>query len=332
MKHFIQLSALLGVLFILIGCPSTDSVDDDATGDDDASGDDDVADDDAGDDDAADDDAADDDAADDDTADDDDDTTPCADGDVTKGTADTMWVTICGGTFQMGSNEHSTEEPIHSVSIPTFEMLATEVTVAQYAQCPSPGDCSAPAIGDTCNWNDTGYEDHPVNCVVWQQAVDFCAWVGGRLASESEWEYAARSGGLDIRYPWGGSYSNCDYAVSDTTGFDDGCSTGRTWPVCSKSPNGDSDQGLCDLAGNVDEWVQDYFHACYDCSACPGQDCDNSSVAPSDGSAWEFPASAARVARGGSFYEYQTDLTTTRRVGWVPDHDVFDRHGIRCVR
>jgi formylglycine-generating enzyme required for sulfatase activity len=56
---------------------------------------------------------------------------------------------------------------------------------------------------DYATWGKEGREDHPINCVNWQQAVDFCAWAGGRLPSEAEWEYAARSEGKDNTYPWG---------------------------------------------------------------------------------------------------------------------------------
>ena len=251
----------------------------------------------------------------------DDDTQPPAD-----------WENVPGGTFDMGSNEQTSEQPIHTVTVPPFEMWRTEVTVMQYGQCVNAGECSDPAAGSLCNWSEGEYEDHPVNCVTWQQAVDFCEWVGGRLPSESEWEHAARSGGQDITYPWGDEEATCDYAVMDDVTHSDGCNTGRTWAVCGKSPDGDTDQGLCDMAGNVWEWVQDWFHSCYNCSQCQGLGgCDSSTEAPDDGSAWEVPAGSYRVERGGGFHYDAEFLRTTDRDADDPG-DSDAALGFRCAR
>ncbi|MCD6497723.1 MAG: SUMF1/EgtB/PvdO family nonheme iron enzyme [Deltaproteobacteria bacterium] len=200
------------------------------------------------------------------------------------------WVTIPGDTFQMGSTTgDSNEQPVHSVTVAGFEMTKSEVTVAQYGACVTAGSCTAPGTDTNCNWNDPGYEEHPVNCVDWSQAVAFCTWAGGRLPSEAEWEYAARSGGQAIEYPWGNAAATCSYAVMDD-GSGYGCGTGRTMSVCSK-PAGNTTaqgQGLCDMAGNVFEWVQDDWH-------------DDYNGAPTDGSAWEDGPSDLRGNRGGSF-------------------------------
>jgi len=255
----------------------------------------------------------------------------CVDGATTKGNAGTMWVTICGAAYQMGNNTNFNEGPKHAVTIPTFEMLATEVTVSQYAQCPSPGVCSEPATDDpACNWAEVGYEDHPVNCVEWQQAVDFCTWLGGRLPTEAEWEYAARSGGQDIEYPWGSEVATCDYAVMDDGG--PACGQERTWLPCSKSPDGDTDQGLCDMAGNVGEFIQDLYHHCYDCSQCPGTGgCDSTSIAPDDGSAWEAPPGLGRVGRDGGYISGADWMRTFARYNIMEGVNA-PAMGFRCVR
>jgi len=231
------------------------------------------------------------------------------------------WVTLPGGTFQMGSMSGGpSEEPIHTVTVPGFEMLETEVTVSQYEACVNDGGaCTAPSTSDTrCNWNDPGYEDHPVNCVNWQQAVDFCTWAGWRLPTEAEWEYAARSGGpsSSYRYPWGTATATCMYAVMYDGG--DGCGTGRTWPVCSK-PAGNTVQGLCDMAGNVWEWVEDDWHGGY-------------TGAPTDGSAWVWsPRGSYRVIRGGGFYDVAGSLRAANR-NFDDPSGTPHALGFRCAR
>ena len=165
-----------------------------------------------------------------------------------------------------------------------------------------------------CNW---GYEDreaHPINCVDWTQASAYCAWVGGRLPTESEWEYAARDGGKDQIYPWGDASATCEYAVMDDGG--DGCGEGRTWPVCSK-PKGNTSHGLCDMSGNVWEWVQDWYHSSY-------------TGAPTDGSAWEDPVGSNRVIRGGSFYGAAYLRASGR--SYASPSAQGGSHGFRCVR
>jgi hypothetical protein len=82
-----------------------------------------------------------------------------------------------------------------------FSLGKTAMTVAAYANCVSAGACSAPNTGDSCNWN-TGRTDHPVNCADWNQAQTFCAWIGRRLPTSQEREWAA-TGGDGRGYPWG---------------------------------------------------------------------------------------------------------------------------------
>jgi formylglycine-generating enzyme required for sulfatase activity len=195
----------------------------------------------------------------------------------------------------MGSNEGDNDEkPVHRAAVRAFEMARTEVTVAQYRACVQAGECTAPATGGWCNWGVSGRDDHPVNCVDWNQAQGFVRWLGGgaRLPTEAEWEYAARSGGKAWTYPWGNEQATCEYAVMGhqracTESDPCGCGRNSTWPVCSKS-KGNTTQGLCDMAGNVREWVQDWYH-------------DSYSGAPSDGRAWESPTGSFRVTRGGSW-------------------------------
>ena len=217
----------------------------------------------------------------------------------------------------MGSTGEPYEQPVHTVTVPDFEMTETEVTVVQYAECVTAGVCSAPNTCTNCNWNDSGYEDHPVNGVDWNQAKDFCTWVGGWLPTEAEWEYAARSGGQDITYPWGDETATCEYAVMDDGGS--GCGTGKTMEVCSKTL-GNTNQGLCDMAGNVWEWVEDDWH-------------DNYNDAPIDGSAWvDDPRGASRVGRGGGFGTAADYLRAANRSGFYDPSGGSYYVGFRCAR
>jgi len=168
----------------------------------------------------------------------------------------TKWILLPGGTFEMGSNNgEDDEKPVHNVTLSAFEIAETEVTVAQYRACMQAGACTAPDTGEDCNWGRSDRDDHPVNCVDWHQATNYAQWVGGRLPTEAEWEYAARSGGLNQEYPWGNEEATCRYAVKYEGGS--GCGRESTWPVCWRTA-GNTTQGLCDMAGNVYEWVSDW--------------------------------------------------------------------------
>ncbi|MCD6497198.1 MAG: formylglycine-generating enzyme family protein [Deltaproteobacteria bacterium] len=227
------------------------------------------------------------------------------------------WVLISGGTFSMGSKDgRLNERPVHDVTVPTFVLTKSEVTVTQYGLCVTAGSCTEPGTGNPCNWSDPSYDDHPVNCVDWKQARDFCEWAGGRLPTEAEWEYAARSGGQQgKKYPWGDEAPTtiCTYAV-----WNRGCGTGRSWPICS-TPAGNTEDGLCDMAGNVWEWVADFYHQTYH-------------DAPIDGSAWINPITPNRVARGGGYIVTYPD---TLRTAYRLEADPTSRNesiGFRCAR
>jgi formylglycine-generating enzyme required for sulfatase activity len=227
------------------------------------------------------------------------------------------FVVINGGTFSMGADY---AQP-HEVTIKTFEMSKTLVTVEQYAECVINGACTAPdTTGDTCNWGKAHRQSDPINCVDWEQANQFAAFEGARLPSEAEYEYAAKNGGKNQRYPWGNLEATCDKAAIERRGTDNGgCGGWGTMPVCSK-PAGNTAQGLCDMVGNVSEWMQDTSHASY-------------VDAPTDGSAWEGTKSfdiRTRMVRGG---DWSDSLTWADRHGM--SNDIADRRdnlGIRLAR
>ena len=142
------------------------------------------------------------------------------------------------------------EQPRHVVQLTRAYCIdRTEVTVADYARCVKAGRCAParPAFASP---------DYPMTDVSWRDARDACAFRGGRLPSEAEWERAAR--GVDERlYPWGDWRPRCDYAdaMYETTGH---CRGYGPSPVGS-FPAGASPYGVLDLAGNVLEWVDDAF-------------------------------------------------------------------------
>ncbi|MDT7836954.1 formylglycine-generating enzyme family protein [Aquabacterium sp. OR-4] len=175
-------------------------------------------------------------------------------------------------------------------------------------------------------WRDPGYaqgEHHPVVCVSWHDAQAYLRWLSQRsgqayrLASEAEWEYAARAGSHRSR-PWGDDPAQaCLYAnVADQTAAADGytwrerhaCQDGHfvAAPVGSFRPNA---FGLHDMLGNVWEWVQD----CYDPAAYARAD------AALDGRADETPGCAARGLRGGAWISGPDRTRPAYRGGYGPD-------------
>ncbi len=170
------------------------------------------------------------------------------------------WLALSGGDFVMGDDGKGGDSwPAHLVSVPPFEIAQAPVTAGQFDACVRAGACQKPA----CAASDP---NDPVVCVTWNQAERFSAWVGGRLPSEAEWEYAARGAGQDHGYPWGSSSSDCSRRIGV------GCSD-HARRVCSTLA-GKTAQGLCDMIGDRWEWVHDVYHSSY-------------RGAPNDGSSWE---------------------------------------------
>lgn len=196
------------------------------------------------------------------------------------------FVKLPGGSFVMGRDDVSAA-PAHNVTLRSFEISKTPVTVEQYAECVAKGYCTEPMQppggGKQCNWGVPGRQKHPVNCVSWYQAQAYAGFKCARLPSEAEWEYAARSGGRNQIYPWGNNQPADELVVFNSN---------TTMPVCSK-PKGNTAQGLCDMSGNVWEWVQDTDVAQYNFTV--------------DGTAVSGEG-YMRVIRGGSFLNDQAEL------------------------
>lgn len=197
--------------------------------------------------------------------------------------AELQWVPIPGGTFMMGYEDIPDARPRHRVTVKSFEMAKTLVTFEQYRACVEAGACTP--VNYAYVTPSFTADDQPVVNVRWDQAKTFSEWAGGRLPSEAEWEYAARSAGKKQQYPWGDEAPTCERAVISQGG--DGCGKRSTWPVCSK-PKGNTEQGLCDMTGNVWQWTQDWYHGSYQ-------------GAPGDGGAWDVYTDYGHVMRGGSW-------------------------------
>jgi formylglycine-generating enzyme required for sulfatase activity len=179
------------------------------------------------------------------------------------------FVALPGGTFQLGcelqDNDCSGDErPARKVDVAPMLLGKTEVTVAAYARCVAAAACAAPNTGGACNWSVAGRERHPINCVDWTQASAFCRYVGGRLPTAEEWEYAGKGGERRI-YPWGDEPVNDKRAnfadaqfkkkyprAFDVPGQDDGWV--ETAPA-GTYPAGATRHGLLDMVGNVIEWT-----------------------------------------------------------------------------
>lgn len=223
-------------------------------------------------------------------------------------------VIIKGGAFMMGSPEgvgSNWEYPQHEVTMSSFKISKTEVTVAQYAACVYAGMCEEPYSDSDSethwNWGKVDRENHPVNGIDWYDAREFAAWVGGRLPTEAEWEYAARSQGQDITYPWGNNSAICSDAVIYRNDDDSFCNYSSTMEVCSKL-RGNTKQDLCDMAGNVAEWVEDDWHFDY-------------KGAPTDGDAWiDNPRVEYRVLRGGSWRSIANNCRSAVRNNTTTDY------------
>jgi len=212
--------------------------------------------------------------------------------------AELEWVAIPGGGFTMGS-ARGDEGPPHRVAVKAFRMAKSAVTNRQYRACVDAGACT-PA--DDCE-NRSLDDDHPVVCVDWEQSRTFARWAGGRLPTEAEWEYAARSAGKARTYPWGDQEPDCDKAAIA------GCGAG-TAPVCSK-PAGNTDQGLCDMAGNTWAWVQDAYRESY-------KGAPDARYRVFRGGSFLFDASYARATQR----RYDVPETRCGRVGFRPVKDL----------
>lgn len=178
--------------------------------------------------------------------------------------------------------------------------------------------------GSFQTWTDApgANEELPINCVTWYEAFAFCAWDGGFLPTEAEWNFAAAGGDEQRAYPWSSPASamtiDCSYANYGGSSFPMTACTvpGAGAPRRIGSPNGDGRWGQTDLAGNAFEWTLDWYVPSY---LNPCNDCA------------DLVAGTSRVLRGGGWDNSATNV----RAGYRLDRPPTLRHqtvGIRCAR
>lgn len=159
-------------------------------------------------------------------------------------------VSVPAGTFTMGDvNGEPDEYPERNITISGFSIDRTEVSNASYKLCVQAKACdTAPYLDDP----ELGIDDHPVVGVPYEDAIAFCRWVGKRLPTEAEWEYAAKGGDLR-KWPWEGGFK-ANLANTNSEGDDH-----RTTAPVNAYEDGSSPSGAINMAGNAAEWVSDYF-------------------------------------------------------------------------
>jgi formylglycine-generating enzyme required for sulfatase activity len=246
---------------------------------------------------------------------------------IVSGIAASAEVFVPAGEFQMGCDSdvdcHYDERPRHTVYLDAFYIDKHEVTNALYEACVDAGTCDAP-LDDSSSTRDpyygsADYADYPVINVSWDNARAFCNWIGRRLPTEAEWEKAAR-GGDDVRmYPWGDSDPDCSRL--DYYGAAGHC-VGDTRQVGSY-PTGQSPYGAMDMAGNVWEWVNDWYRSNY-YQSYPPNNWPSNPTGPDAGS--------SRVARGGSWDKLDSNDVRVDYRSYAYPSTRLNVLGFRCAR
>ena len=271
-------------------------------------------------------------------------------GDMWKRSTDEMdMVFVPSGAFSMGSNREMVkyaqqlcnesgsdmaiatcrsaafvdEQPAHRVRLDSFWLDRTEISNRQYRICVEADVCVQPCLNSSfsrLSYHDNPvYADYPVINVDFYMASTYCSWVGARLPTETEWEYAAR-GPESLVFPWGNTFErsklnycdvNCNGLSAGT--FDDDYPD--TAPI-GTFPSGASWVGALDMAGNVREWVSDTYTYYQSGEAVNQSGIDTEEL---------------KIPRGGSWYDKPDDVRSANRGGELPD---YFRHnlGFRCAQ
>lgn len=240
---------------------------------------------------------------------------PAQPGDTSTRPTDEMMMAFApAGVFSMGSasgdsNAQRDEMPQHPVRLDAFWIDLTEVSNQQYGQCVDDGACAPSSYANNAQFNQP---TQPVVGVSWSDAAAYCQWAGAQLPTEAQWEYAAR-GKTGHTFPWGEEQPNC--SLANTLGCND-----ATLPIGSLA--NESWLGAKDLAGNVWEWVYDWYAADYYAGLSTATPTSNPE-GPADG---EY-----KVMRGGSWdLEWFYARSAYRNILNFPTGK-FQNVGFRCL-
>lgn len=245
-----------------------------------------------------------------------------------------VMVSVPSGEFKMGSSDDEidyelqlcneeyddcrrewfeSEQPVHTVYLDGFWIDQTEITNAQYQRCVESGTCDLASDSSSFTrdsyYGNSAYDDYPVVHVSWRQAADYCRWIGGRLPTEAEWEYAAR-GPYGSIFPWGNR-------SPDNTLLNYNGNVGDTVEVGSY-PNGMSWCGALDMAGNAWEWMNDWYGYDY-----YGRSPPKNPTGP--------PSGECRGLRGGNWSSNRKGIRAAQRDYYTPDWSPLYLVGLRCV-
>ena len=222
------------------------------------------------------------------------------------------------------------EAPPHTVTLSPFYMQRFAVSVRQYHWCVVFGPCTSDEVktGGYFTYQERGpwdammahnaEDERPVTGITWQGASTYCAWIGGRLPTEAEWEYAARGGALQRRFPWGDDAPTCGHAVFGG-GTGGRCDVdGPTSASLHRTYGQDRVTNLLHQAGNTWEWTADWYAEDY-YARSPQRD----PKGPETGT--------GRVQRGGGFSDDDPEvLRAGFRAQMAPDMQMPDV-GFRCA-
>lgn len=219
-------------------------------------------------------------------------------------------VFVPAGEFIMGTSEEGLQKnrPAHQVMLAAFWVDQVEVTNAMYAMCVDAGKCPLPVVGRNPYYSHPRYNNYPVVYVTWYDADAYCQWAGRRLPTEAEWEKAARGTHRRI-YPWGNE-------LPDESLANFNLNIGALLDV-HRYPLGASPYGVFNMAGNVREWVADWFHEFY------------YTVSPRENPQGP-PSGAHKSLRGGSYDDSYGQIRTFNRFSHAPASPGINR-GFRCA-
>jgi formylglycine-generating enzyme required for sulfatase activity len=249
-------------------------------------------------------------------------------------------VLVAEGPFTMGLPAEDTynpdQGPQHVVNLGAYAIDAYEVTISQYRRCVAAGACDINALpaesaSDPDYWFNQGRGLSPAIQVGWADAQAYCAWAGKQLPTEAQWEKAARGAGEAVkRYPWG----EVQWEAPDEGGapvrVPVSCERANHRQLCNlllceddvvavdSYADGRSDFGAYNMAGNVMEWVADWYDAGY-YAVSP----DTDPTGPANGT--------HKVLRGGGFKDVDYFIEVTARKWTTPDRRAEDI-GFRCAR